>query len=124
MPIHSICDPDTKSHHAVDSNNNCDTSIPNRQHHQHDDTINNNNSRHDDSDVTYRQQRHRIKEFYNGATVLVTGGTGFLGKVLIEKLLRTCGQVRCVYVLLRAKKGRSSAQRYAEFVQNPVRIII
>lgn len=73
-----------------------------------------------DGDLTYRQQRHSIKEFYNGAIVLVTGGTGFLGKVLIEKLLRTCGQVRSVYVLLRAKKGRSSEERYTEFIQNPV----
>lgn len=73
-----------------------------------------------DSDRTYRQQRDSICEFYNGATVLVTGGTGFLGKVLIEKLLRTCGQLRCVYVLLRAKKGLTSEQRYTEFVQNPV----
>lgn len=76
------------------------------------------------ADLSYRQQRLSIKEFYNDATVLVTGGTGFLGKVLIEKLLRTCSLVRCVYVLLRAKKGRSSEERYTEFVQNPVRVFL
>ena len=29
-----------------------------------------------------------VQQFYNGATVFLTGGSGFLGKQLIEKLLR------------------------------------
>ena len=29
-----------------------------------------------------------VQKFYNGATVFLTGGSGFLGKQLIEKLLR------------------------------------
>lgn len=32
--------------------------------------------------------KSEIAEFYNGTNVLVTGGTGFLGALLIEKLLR------------------------------------
>lgn len=31
-----------------------------------------------------------IKEFYAGKNVLLSGCTGFLGKVVLEKLLRTC----------------------------------
>lgn len=29
-----------------------------------------------------------VQKFYNDLTIFVTGGTGFLGKQLIEKLLR------------------------------------
>lgn len=29
-----------------------------------------------------------IQQFYNGANVFVTGATGFIGQVLIEKILR------------------------------------
>lgn len=65
---------------------------------------------------------HIIKEFYKNSTIFVTGGTGFIGKVLIEKLLRTCTSLTCIYVLVRPKKGLSSEQRYADLIQNPVRI--
>lgn len=62
-----------------------------------------------------------IKNFYNESTIFVTGGTGFIGKVLIEKLLRTCTSLSTIYVLLRPLRGLSSEQRYADLIQNPVR---
>ncbi|XP_052863077.1 putative fatty acyl-CoA reductase CG5065 [Anopheles cruzii] len=61
-----------------------------------------------------------LRSFYDGRCVFVTGGTGFLGKVLIEKLLRACGGLRTIYILLRPKRGLSSEQRYREFVRHPV----
>lgn len=48
------------------------------------------------------------------------GGTGFLGKVLIEKLLRSCDGLRSIIILLRPKRGLSCDQRFAEFTKNPV----
>lgn len=63
-----------------------------------------------------------IKDYYAGATVLVTGGSGFLGKVIIEKLLRSCKDVERVYILLRSKNGISSEMRLKELKTSPVSI--
>lgn len=49
-----------------------------------------------------------------------TGSTGFLGKVLIEKLLRSCDGVRKIYILLRSKRGLASKRRFEEFLKNPI----
>lgn len=32
--------------------------------------------------------RSEVTEFFDGCNVLVTGGSGFIGKLLLEKLLR------------------------------------
>lgn len=61
-----------------------------------------------------------IQEFYNGKSVFVTGGTGFLGKLLIEELLRSCPGVSRIYVLVRPKKNKDANQRIIELVENPV----
>ncbi|CAH0549712.1 unnamed protein product, partial [Brassicogethes aeneus] len=51
-----------------------------------------------------------VQKFYNGATVFLTGGTGFLGKMLIEKLLRST-DVKIIYILIREKKGKNVDSR-------------
>jgi nucleoside-diphosphate-sugar epimerase len=62
-----------------------------------------------------------IQEFYRGANVLVTGATGFMGKVLVEKLLRSCPHLNNVYLLVRSKKGKNSESRLDEIFDDPVR---
>ena len=42
-----------------------------------------------------------IGEFYRGRSVLVTGASGFIGKQLVEKLLRSCPDIDKIYLLLR-----------------------
>ncbi|KAL1455936.1 hypothetical protein WDU94_000701 [Cyamophila willieti] len=51
-----------------------------------------------------------LQSFYYKTHIFITGGSGFIGKVLIEKLLRTC-EVEKIYILLRTKKGKSPEER-------------
>lgn len=52
-----------------------------------------------------------VTQFYNGRSVFITGGTGYMGKVLIEKMLRDLDGIKSIYVLCRPKKGFSPAAR-------------
>lgn len=61
-----------------------------------------------------------VGEFYNGKTVFITGGTGFMGKVLLEKLLRSCHGVAKIYLLIRPKKGQNSRERLQQLLCSPV----
>ncbi|XP_046419390.1 fatty acyl-CoA reductase wat-like isoform X1 [Neodiprion fabricii] len=53
----------------------------------------------------------QVQQFYAGQNVFITGGTGFLGKVLIEKLLRSCRDIGLIYILIRPKKGKDVQER-------------
>ncbi|XP_063242008.1 putative fatty acyl-CoA reductase CG5065 isoform X5 [Bacillus rossius redtenbacheri] len=59
-----------------------------------------------------------VQRFYKDCGVFVTGGTGFLGKLTIEKILRSCPDVRKVYVLIRPKKGLSVEERKKTLLDN------
>lgn len=61
-----------------------------------------------------------IQEFYYGQTIFITGGTGFMGKLLIEKILRTCPGVTSIYLLVRPKKGKDVHQRTEEIFDDAV----
>lgn len=73
--------------------------------------------------VTRTLTANSIDAFYTGTVVLVTGATGFLGKALLEKLLRSCPRLGSVFVLIRPKKGCTMEQRFNELVQNSVCIL-
>ncbi|KAJ3651162.1 hypothetical protein Zmor_017218 [Zophobas morio] len=52
-----------------------------------------------------------IPEFFRNKTIFITGGSGFIGKVLEEKLLRSCPDLKTIYLLLREKKGLAPEDR-------------
>jgi fatty acyl-CoA reductase len=57
-----------------------------------------------------------ISEFYKEKSVLITGPTGFVGKLLIEKLLYSCENLSKIYCLIREKNGRSAHERLNEII--------
>ncbi|CAG9576938.1 unnamed protein product [Danaus chrysippus] len=61
-----------------------------------------------------------VQNFYNGKNILITGATGFLGKILVEKLLRSCSGVENLYLLVRQKRGKDIYTRIEEIFDDPV----
>lgn len=55
-----------------------------------------------------------IAEFFTNKSVFITGATGFLGKTLVEKLLRSCYEIDKIYLLVRQKKGKTPNERLEE----------
>ena len=64
--------------------------------------------------------RPSVCDWYSGKNILVTGGTGFVGKILIEKLLRTCPHLDCIYLLVRPKKSLQPQERLDDLLSLPV----
>lgn len=58
-----------------------------------------------------------VSDFYNGQTVLLTGGSGFVGKVVLARLLQHC-ECRKIYVLLRPLPGGTAEERLRASVLN------
>ncbi|RLM78295.1 hypothetical protein C2845_PM12G07710 [Panicum miliaceum] len=52
-----------------------------------------------------------VLEYFKGKSILVTGSTGFLGKVLVEKILRVQPDVKKLFLLVRATDFEYATQR-------------
>ena len=66
----------------------------------------------------------KIIQFYERKCVFITGATGFMGKVLVEKLLRSCPDIDKIFLLLRPAKGKDVSSRLQEFIQSQVDIFL
>ena len=64
--------------------------------------------------------RGTVADFYRGKTIFLTGASGFIGKVLIWKLLQSCPDLDTIYVLIRPKYGKNVQHRVEELLQVPV----
>lgn len=72
------------------------------------------------SDATIFESNTSIPAFFAGRDIFITGGTGFMGKVLIEKLLRSCPNLKRIFVLIRPKKQSTATARIEELKKLPV----
>jgi fatty acyl-CoA reductase len=61
-----------------------------------------------------------IKEFYKDKTIFITGTTGFVGKVVLEKILRSLSDFKVIYIMVRPKKGMSNLQRLEEIFSSEI----
>ncbi|CAK1546452.1 unnamed protein product [Leptosia nina] len=73
-----------------------------------------------DQNMNETRQLSEIQKFYDRKNVLITGATGFLGKILVEKLLRSCPGVENLYLLVRQKRGKDIYTRIEEIFEDPM----
>ena len=52
-----------------------------------------------------------IREFYKDKVLLISGCTGFLGKVVLEKFFRSVKDFKTIYLLVRPKSGVTIKER-------------
>lgn len=64
-----------------------------------------------------------IAEFYAGKSVFITGGTGFLGTVLIEALLSSTPKIGTIYLLIRDKYGSDTRERIKRLLSKQVNLV-
>lgn len=58
-----------------------------------------------------------VRQYLRGKRILLTGGTGFLGKVVLERLLRAAPEVERIYLLIRDSREPAAARFEAEVLQ-------
>ncbi|XP_067214362.1 putative fatty acyl-CoA reductase CG5065 [Linepithema humile] len=66
------------------------------------------------------KNKSEIQSYYKNKTIFVTGASGFMGKVLLEKLLYCCSEIDKIYILIRGKKGHSYDTRLSSIFHLPL----
>ena len=61
-----------------------------------------------------------VADFYKGRDVFLTGATGFIGKVFIEKMLRCCPDISTIFVLVRPRRNKSAQERLKSMFKEKV----
>jgi len=62
-----------------------------------------------------------VAEFFHNRSIFITGATGFLGKVILETLLRKCPLVGKVYILIRPRRKDDISVRMSKLRQDNVK---
>uniref|UniRef100_A0A1B0FKH3 Fatty acyl-CoA reductase n=1 Tax=Glossina morsitans morsitans TaxID=37546 RepID=A0A1B0FKH3_GLOMM len=61
-----------------------------------------------------------VQDFYKDKTVFITGASGFMGKVLLEKLLYSCVALKEIIIIIRPKRGKTPETRLEEMFKLPI----
>ncbi|XP_070134940.1 putative fatty acyl-CoA reductase CG5065 isoform X1 [Drosophila bipectinata] len=61
-----------------------------------------------------------VQEYYKDKTIFITGASGFMGKVLLEKLLYSCHSLKEVIIICRPKRGKTPETRLEEMFKLPI----
>ncbi|XP_056632915.1 putative fatty acyl-CoA reductase CG5065 [Diorhabda sublineata] len=67
-----------------------------------------------------RKEDSPVTEWYKNKTIFITGGSGLMGKVMIEKLLYSCPEIKNIYILIRSKRGKTPKQRIDDMWKLPM----
>lgn len=59
-----------------------------------------------------------VGRMFDGRSVFITGASGFIGRVLLEKLLRSYTGIKWIYILMRSKKDQTPSERLHSQVLN------
>lgn len=63
----------------------------------------------------------KISDFYRDEQILITGGTGFVGQLLITKLLLSCPKLKKIILLVRKRENESWESRKRKLFNDEVR---
>ena len=67
-----------------------------------------------------REELISVCDFYAHRDVFITGATGFLGKCLLEKILRDIPDVGRVMILIRPKRDKTAEERVKGILDSKV----
>jgi len=73
-----------------------------------------------DTDTDNNNLSGEITQFYTGKCVFITGATGFMGKVLVHKLLHSCSGLDKLYLLIRPKRDVLPQIRLEKIFEGPL----
>uniref|UniRef100_A0A1B6D6G9 Fatty acyl-CoA reductase n=2 Tax=Clastoptera arizonana TaxID=38151 RepID=A0A1B6D6G9_9HEMI len=66
----------------------------------------------------FENTNSELQEVFANSNILLTGVSGFLGSIILEKLLRSCSEISNIFVLMRSKNGKTPVFRFKEICQS------